>query len=542
MRAPTLEEVRAFKAQLSEEDLRYIDASMTWAPLPGPQQLAWDSPADELFFGGQAGGGKTDFLCGLALERHQVSIIYRREAPQLSGITDRLSHLLGGRDQFAAGDRVWRLGTRQVEYGSMPNIGDEQRYQGRPHDLLVFDEITQFTELQYRYLLTWNRHADHVPPSQRCRVVVTGNPPTTPEGLWVTQYWGPWLNPDHPLYDTVAPGELLYYVTVHGEDLVVPDGGPYLHPETGKWVRPRSRTFIPAAIDDNPFLLRTGYADTLEGLPEPLRSQMRYGDFTAGQEDHEWQVIPSAWVDAAMVRWKLRQHDNHGALSSLGVDPSRGGKDQFIIQPRHGSFFAEQHAYPGTAAPTGQAGAALCLQHLRNSAPVNIDVVGVGYSVIDHLEGLGVETNAIHGAAGCTRRSKNGSLKFANLRAYCYWHVRELLDPANPDPIALPPSVSLKADLCSPRYSVGPRGVQVESKEELLRPARLGRSPDEGDACVYAAYMYESAGNESQSDLGRQRDAHFDGPYKRDPSVAHIPETMKKSRWAGWNDPIVYPD
>jgi hypothetical protein len=29
-------------------------------------------------------------------------------------------------------------------------------------------------------------------------------------------------------------------------------------------------------------------------MPEPLRSQMLYGDFTVGAEDDAWQVIPSA--------------------------------------------------------------------------------------------------------------------------------------------------------------------------------------------------------------------------------------------------------
>ena len=33
---------------------------------------------------------------------------------------------------------------------------------------------------------------------------------------------------------------------------------------------------------------------TLQSLPEPLRSQMLYGDFNAGTEDDSMQVIPTA--------------------------------------------------------------------------------------------------------------------------------------------------------------------------------------------------------------------------------------------------------
>jgi hypothetical protein len=54
--------------------------------------------------------------------------------------------------------------------------GDKQRFKGDSHDLIVFDEGTDFLESQYRFIIGWNRSTD---PNQRCRVVVTSNPPTT---------------------------------------------------------------------------------------------------------------------------------------------------------------------------------------------------------------------------------------------------------------------------------------------------------------------------------------------------------------------------
>jgi len=527
--------------RLDPELLRIIDASSRWAPLPGPQTDAWQSEADELFYGGAAGGGKTDFVCGLALEEHIVSIIYRREAPQLSGITDRLSDLLGGRDLFHGGDKVWRPGGgRQIEYGSMPNSGDEQKYQGRPHDLIVFDEITQFTEWMFRYLQTWNRPASHVPRTQRCRVVATGNPPTTPEGLWVTQYWGPWLDPSHELFGKVRPGELVWYVTIEGVDTIVPDGGPYLVPGTDRVVLPRSRTFIPAKVEENPFLMEAGYADTLEGLPEPLRSQMREGNFLVGQTDHAWQCIPSAWVDAAQARWRMRRDENKGPMHALGVDPARGGGDNMVLAPRYGTFFDELVIVPGKAIPDGPAGAALCVQHMRNGCVLNVDVVGVGTSVVDHLEGLGLEVNSLHGAAGSRLRDKTGKLGMVNLRAAMYWNLREMLDPTNPDPIALPPSSSLKADLCAPHYEVKPGGIQVESKERLMSPTRLGRSPDEGDAVVYAAWQMQSMGNLSGAAQSGVDPTEYGG-YKR-PASATAPQGRPTHGWGNWGGTINYPE
>ena len=83
----------------------------------------------------------------------------------------------------------------------------------------------------------------------------------------------PWLDDQHPLYGTVASGELVWYLTIAGVDTIVPSGDPVeASDRPGIFIKPRSRTFIPSMVEDNPFLMRTGYADTLEGLPEPLRS------------------------------------------------------------------------------------------------------------------------------------------------------------------------------------------------------------------------------------------------------------------------------
>jgi hypothetical protein len=47
-------------------------------------------------------------------------------------------------------------------------------------------------------------------------------------------------------------------------------------------IRPKSRTFLPAFVQDNPYLMATDYVTTLQGLPEPMRSQLLFGDFSVG--------------------------------------------------------------------------------------------------------------------------------------------------------------------------------------------------------------------------------------------------------------------
>ena len=70
--------------------------------------------------------------------------------------------------------------------------------------------------------------------------------------------------------------------------------------------------------------------------------------------------------------------------------------------------------------------------------------------------------------------------------------MREDLDPDTGQDLSIPPNRSLLADLCSVRWKLAPNGIQVESKgtnkedEQWSVRKRLGRSPDEGDALVYA--------------------------------------------------------
>ena len=69
-----------------------------WVPQEGPQRMAFESPADIVFYGGAAGGGKTDLLLGVPLTTQKHSIIFRREAVQLIGIEEHRPPVLAGVD------------------------------------------------------------------------------------------------------------------------------------------------------------------------------------------------------------------------------------------------------------------------------------------------------------------------------------------------------------------------------------------------------------------------------------------------------------
>lgn len=448
-----------------------------WVPQAGPQSMAYRSRADIVFYGGSAGGGKTDLLLGLSLTEHEHSIIFRREAVQLVGIEERMTKILGTRDGYNSQDGIWRLPEgRVMELGSVKEPGDWIKYQGRAHDLKGFDEICHFTEGQFRALIGWMRTDN---PNVRQRVVCAGNPPTDATGEWVKRYWAPWLDPNHA--NPAKPGELRWFVTNEkGEDQEVPGPEPAMVGD--ELMQPKSRTFIPSRVDDNLFLMATGYKAQLQALPEPLRSQMLRGDFNAGAADPVWQLIPTEWVKAAMARWKEREQK--GPMTALGFDPSRGGLDKSSAARRHGNWFDRLVTAPGAVTKDGPTAAGFVVPLVRDGAPIAVDSIGIGSSALDFLVGLGLNVHPVVGSQASSLMDKAGQLHFKNKRAEMHWLLREALDPTGPDPIALPPDTELEGDLTALRYKVVPMGkgaaIQISSKDDIREV--LGRSPDKGDS------------------------------------------------------------
>lgn len=455
---------------------------MAWVPNPGPQAMAAMSEADELFYGGQAGGGKTDLAIGLALTQHKRSLLLRRINRDAVKLVPRIEEIVGSRSGWNGQDRVWRLGDgRQIDIAGCELEGDKQRFKGDPHDLIVFDEGTDFLESQFRFIIGWNRSAD---PGQRCRVLVTSNPPTTADGLWVIKYWAPWLDDTHP--NPAKPGELRWYTTIGGQDVEVDGPGPHIIPDEPEPVMARSRTFIPAKLSDNYDLARTGYASVLAALPPELRAAYRDGRFDAGLRDADFQVIPTAWIRAAQDRWSPKPPPG-AAMVAMGFDPAGGGQDAAVLARRYGGWYDEMIAKTGEDTADGSSMAALVMRFRRDQAPVVIDVGG-GYAgaVIQRLKDNGLGHSPFNGANASTATDRSGQLKFANKRAEAWWRFREALDPDQDGGsiIALPPDPELRADLAAPTWSLTPRGVQLESKDDIRK--RLGRSPGRGDAVVMA--------------------------------------------------------
>lgn len=476
-----------------------------WRPQPGPQTEAYYSIADVVGFGGAAGGGKSDLAIGKALTQHRKIGMFRRIGTELTGLEDRVAEIIGdeSRKGYNGTKKIWRnvVPGVQLEFGSVPNLGDEKGHQGRPKDLLVIDEASNFLEQQVRFLMGWVRS---VVKGQRCQTLMCFNPPTDAEGRWIVEFFAPWLRKNHP--NPAMPGELRWFAVIDGRDVEVAnnrkfviekddekrigrecdgervfDFDPTQYKRTAV-IQPQSRTFIPSRVTDNRYL-GASYMSVLQSMPEPLRSQMLNGDFEAGMSDSEWQVIPTDWVDAAMARWKPR--DKKPPMTQMGVDVARGGADSTVVSRRHEWWFDKLIKVPGKETPDGPAVAGHVVAALRNKAPVNIDVIGVGSSPYDYLHDLGLQIMGVNVSEKSNGVAKSGRLRYFNLRTELVWSFRELLDPQYNYNVELPLDPQLKADLCAFTWTPREGCIYVRSREEIVK--LIGRSPDSASAIFLAA-------------------------------------------------------
>lgn len=500
----------AYVAGLSEADKADLDKllarelSAKWLPDPRnePQLQAYYSEADLLLFGGAAGGGKSDLLCGVALNDHRNSVIFRKQSTDLRGIEERIL-ALAGREGWNGSLKTRRIGSRLLELGHLEKPGSEESWRGRPHDFIGFDEGAQLAKNKVRFVLGWLRSVD---PKQRRRAIIGSNPPTGGEGEWLIEWFAPWL--DQKFSKPAKQGELRWAVTApdrEGTTVWVPDGAPIVFTGGLEWryateaeiaegdgntevIQPQTRTFIQSLLRNNPYLANTGYRAQIQSLPEPLRSQLLHGDFVVGRQDHEWQVIPSAWVRAAQERWRPGPPAG-SIMSAVGVDVAQGGADRTVLAPRHGPWYATVVERPGILTPTGSHVAALVVEVRRNNSVIVMDMGGgYGGAAKQRLNDNSIEVRSYNAAHASTERTKDKQLGFYNKRAETMWRFREALDPDQDggSPICLPPDPQIFADLTAPRWKLTPNGILVEPKEELKKPERLGRSTDKGDAVVMA--------------------------------------------------------
>lgn len=246
-----------------------------WRPHNGPQTLFHMSSAYEVLFGGTKGPGKTDTLLREGLRQIHIpnykAMIFRRTYPNLREIIDRSHKYFGGLGAtFNSQDHRWTFPSGATYgFGHVQHEHDKWNHNGFEYHYIGFDEVTEFTETQYLFLMAQNRTSD---ARIRCYIRSTANPGGVGHG-WVKKRF----------IDCLNPCEVRYFKRVEDDDVVCDVSDPHAV----------SREFIPATVYDNPSITENdpNYIKRLEQLPEEDKQALLYGnwDIFKGQFFKAWR-------------------------------------------------------------------------------------------------------------------------------------------------------------------------------------------------------------------------------------------------------------
>jgi hypothetical protein len=242
--------------------------------------LPGDEPS-EVFYGGAAGGGKTDWLLMGALEHVDVpgyaALLLRRTFQELAlpgALMDRSKQWLTASDaHWSEALKRWTFPSgATLAFGYLETDADVYRYQSAEFQYVGFDELTEFPEAHYTFLFSrLRRPSKGTLASVPLRMCAASNPGGIGHG---------WVKKRFPI-----------------------DGKP----------RGR-RVFIPAKIADNPHLDAKAYRASLARLNPTLQRQLEAGDWTVaeGLAFVEWRreihCVPEFAVPPHWNRWEFMDH------------------------------------------------------------------------------------------------------------------------------------------------------------------------------------------------------------------------------------------
>lgn len=212
-----------------------------------PQAIFLLDSSREAFYGGAAGGGKSDALLAAALQYVDVpgyaALILRRSYTDLSlpgAVMDRAQGWLAGKAHWSDQKKTWTFPSgAKLTFGYMANDADMGRYQSAEFQYVAYDELTEFTEKQYEWLFSRQRAGEGVPVPLRMRAA--SNPGGVGHG---------WVKKRFVQDETRKPGVV----------------------------------FVPAKLDDHPDeTFKAGYRESLSNLDDVKRRRLENGDWDVGE-------------------------------------------------------------------------------------------------------------------------------------------------------------------------------------------------------------------------------------------------------------------
>lgn len=260
-------------------------------PQPGPQTVFASSDADIAIYGGAAGGGKSWALLFEAARGVHVpgyaAILFRKHLTNITGpgglydASRMLYPLRGGRAKGSPKPEWLFPGGARIGFDHLADEGSEEMHQGAEYAFIGFDELTQMSERKFWYLTSRSRSTCGVKPYIRA----TCNP--DPDSF-VRRLIDWWIDADG--YAIQSRSGVLRWFVRDGDDLEWGSSSeelaarfPQVDAMGNRIYIPRSLTFVPASLDDNPALLSAdpGYRAALMALPRVDRERLLGGNWNA---------------------------------------------------------------------------------------------------------------------------------------------------------------------------------------------------------------------------------------------------------------------
>lgn len=255
----------------------------------------------EAFYGGAAGGGKSDALLAAALQYVDVpgyaALILRKSFRQLDMPDSIMARSKEWLMPHRANGVAWNDDAKRwtfpsgatLTFGYLDQANDVYNYQGPAFQFVGWDELTQFEESPYTYLFSRTRRRKDM---QQLSIPIRHRSASNPGGIghkWV-----------HDRFITKA---------TLGQDEQPP-------------------VFIPAKVDDNPGLDVDEYKRSLAYLPETLQQQLLDGDWGvfegAAFTVTNLHEIPSFELEDSHDRFEALDYGLNGAPWCLWVTDYEG--------------------------------------------------------------------------------------------------------------------------------------------------------------------------------------------------------------------------
>lgn len=248
-------------------------------------------------------------------------------------------------------------------------------------------------------------------------------------------------------------------------------------------------------------------------------SPIQQSEFNEGEGDFQWEdgvyrpndlfrvkvrgmfpkvagdvLIPYEWIELANKRWLLMQEAGYQPKGNcrLGADVAGMGRDDSVLCPRYENYVEKFDVHQSAGRADHMHVAGMIKKYLGiKGAKAFIDTIGEGAGVYSRLQELGM-TDAVsckysESAKGLS--DITGQYTFANMRAYCYWSLRDWLDPKNKNNAAIPPCEKLLVEVTEVHWKFQSNGdIIIEPKEDIKE--RIKRSPDYMDALANTFYPY----------------------------------------------------